>query len=1062
MDEAAILARFLELYRADLDKDGPRPCSDYQALFPGFEDIIAREYADLGSHAACNGATSRGSHASRSWIGPFRVIEELARGGQGEVYLAEDPRLQRQVAVKVLRGTGAFTEQALSRFRREAEVTARLEHPGICPVYESGTADGIAYIVMKHIPGQSLAEQISDSRAGSTKRVGASNARGRAHAQGLDGEPRAATPSLSERKALLPGRSGIESIVGLARQVALALHAAHEKGIIHRDVKPGNIMVTPASEAVLVDFGFAREDDAQQPLTRSGDLFGTPAYMSPEQLARQATRIDRRSDVWSLGVTLYEALTLVRPFEAPTREALHHAILTEIQQDPRRLNRALPRDLRVVLETALEKDRERRYQTARAFADDLAAVLGGRPIAAKPVGPWARLTRWAAREPAKAGLVALAVAAIPTIAGLVALRVQDLPRIAAQRAAELHAQLEALLLDAYVMYESGDAEGALRRYQAAMDLEPRSVEAIIGLVMTQDATDRREEALQTLEINAVTLGGRRPAMWCRNNILRALGREVPEAELPPPRDAIDHYLEGQQLMANARVGHEDGYLPAKVSFLSAICLSSAPRLPYYTWAIDAASHCEDWETVEMLDRALLRLWPSSGIAHHWRGIALSRGGDVDGAMEADRESIRWSPDVALYHNNLGRGLAHKERFDEALPPLREAIRLAPGDSRPRATLGRVLGRLNRADEALDELNRAITCEPPDPAAFRYLGDLHVAGGRVDEAVEAYLGAVALDSSDRDSYFALGSLYGRKGQLDDACHAYRQAIAANPDSPGAHGNLGLVLRDQGKLQEALAETERAIILNQRNQRFRVNQSDILMRLGRFADAAVAARAAIEIDPTYPEAHFCLGDALRDNGEFGAALDAMRRGQQLSATRPGGQHQSEGWVRNIENLVVHEQRLLRVAAGEETAQGPDDLLKLGDLASWTKRWRLAAGWYAAAIEAWPELPDVKRGLALRSARAVAQACGEDGDDSRRSSAGRPDELAALRARALEWMRRELDNRRGDLAPEELARALGSWRADPLLAPLRDEAHLLRLPAEEAGAWTAFWADVEATIR
>jgi serine/threonine protein kinase len=737
MDEAAILARFLELYRADLDKDGPRSCSDYQALFPGFEDIIAREYADLGSHAVRYGATSRGSHASRSWIGPFRVIEELARGGQGEVYLAEDPRLQRQVAVKVLRGTGAFTEQALSRFRREAEVTARLEHPGICPVYESGTADGIAYIAMKYIPGQSLAEQISDSRAGSTRRVGTSNARGRAHSQGPDGEPRAASPSLSERRAILPDRSGIESIVGLARQVAHALHAAHEKGIIHRDVKPGNIMVTPASEAVLVDFGFAREDDAEQPLTRSGDLFGTPAYMSPEQLARQATRIDRRTDVWSLGVTLYEALTLVRPFEAPTREALHHAILTEIPQDPRRLNRALPRDLRVVLETALEKDRERRYQTAGAFADDLAAVLAGRPIAAKPVGPWARLTRWAAREPAKAGLVALAVAAIPTIAGLVALRIQDLPRLEAQRATELHARLEAHLLEGQAVYEAGDGAGALRHFEASIDLDSGSVEAIIALAMAQHYLERHDEALRTLELHAATLAGRRPALWLRNTMLRKLGRDAPQAELPPLRDALDHFLDGQQLMVEAAAGRAGGYSEARRAFLNAIVLSSAPRLPYYTWAIDAASHVQDRETVEMLDRAMCKFWPDSGVAHSWRGIALHRLDEVERAIEAHQESIRCRPDVAMHHMNLGDSFTAIGRLDEAVPALREATRLDPGDSKAHAALGRALWRQNRVDEALDELNEALEGDPTDATTFICLAELYAAEGREADAAEAY-------------------------------------------------------------------------------------------------------------------------------------------------------------------------------------------------------------------------------------------------------------------------------------------------------------------------------------
>ena len=188
-----------------------------------------------------------------------------------------------------------------------------------------------------------------------------------------------------------------------------ALEAAHASGVVHRDVKPANIMVRPDESPVVIDFGFARLlDDTDGPtVTRSGDLFGTPPYMSPEQVARQSVKVDHRTDVWSLGVTLYECLTLRRPFEALVRERLYHAILLKPHSDPARLNAAVSRDLKTVLDVALEKDPDRRYGSAAAFADDLERVLEGRTVRARSPSPAIRVRRWALRNPRTAtGLTA--------------------------------------------------------------------------------------------------------------------------------------------------------------------------------------------------------------------------------------------------------------------------------------------------------------------------------------------------------------------------------------------------------------------------------------------------------------------------------------------------------------------------------------------------------------------------------------------------------------------------------------------------------------------------------
>ena len=325
---------------------------------------------------------SRGTTGSEPQrVGPYRLVRELGRGGQAIVWLAEDSRIGRQVALKMLPHLGPGGEEALRRFRREAEVAARLEHPGICSVFEAEIDHGTPYIAMRYVAGATLARRLAVAREGN---------------------------------AAPPDRDALRDLALLFEKAARALHAAHEAGIVHRDVKPANLMITPEGEPVVLDFGLAREEDAAAPaLSLTGEVSGTPAYMSPEHLTGRS-RPDRRTDVWSLGIALYEAATLAHPFASATRESLFQAILSADPSDPRRANPAIDRDLATILETATAKERDRRYQTALDLAEDLRRWRANEPIRARPVSRLERLGRWMQRKPALAA--SLAAAALLLIA----------------------------------------------------------------------------------------------------------------------------------------------------------------------------------------------------------------------------------------------------------------------------------------------------------------------------------------------------------------------------------------------------------------------------------------------------------------------------------------------------------------------------------------------------------------------------------------------------------------------------------------------------------------------
>jgi serine/threonine-protein kinase len=911
---------FLRRHRAG---ESPSP-DEYCSKHPGLADrirelfpaVIAMEQPGLGATADVAAPSERVG----ATVGRYKLLERIGEGGFGVVYMAEQQHpVRRKVALKVIK-PGLDTRQVIARFEAERQALALMDHPNIATVLDAGATDsGRPYFVMELVHGVPVTEYC-------------------------------------DRNQLSP-RERLELFV----QVCRAVQHAHTKGIIHRDLKPTNVLVT-LHEGVavpkVIDFGVAKATGQQLTektlFTNFAQMVGTPLYMSPEQAEMTGVDVDTRSDVYSLGVLLYELLTGTTPID---KERLKQAAFDEVRRiireeepprpstrlstmgeqartvsahrrsDPKQLGRVVRGELDWIVMKALEKQRARRYETVNGLARDVERYLRNETVEACPPSVAYRVRKFARRNKGALAVAALVLFFLVLLGSGVGWAARD----RAARQSRVAAQVDVIL-------------GEVDR----LEREQKWAEAL--------AAARRADA-------AVAAGGADAATAARVRELLK-DREFLD-RLEQIRMQRATWVDGEFDYAGtdrdyARAFRERGMDMDELPVETSVDRLTARGLP----VMPLGAALDDWVAVR-------RAVAESDVARWKRLVTVARGVDPDPLR--DRIRATWgqptsqvqdelrrladSVDVREQHPvtvvSLTRTLWRVRHADPALRLLRAGQSAHPGDFWLNFELASLLHQLKDREGAARFYTAAVSLRPQAAGTRSNLAVALSQQGKLDEAVAAYRKAIELDPKEARLYNNLGTTLSDQGKLDEAVAAYRKAIELDPKYAPAYDNLGNALDKQGKLDDAVAAHRQAVALDPTFAWAYSNLAAALWGQKKVDEAIAAYRKAIELDPTDGLPYKNLAAILRSQNKVGEALAVYRKLAALDPKSAASGFSSVG-------AALRDQKKLdeaiaaygdAIALDPKSAQAHRDR---GDLRRRTGRLQEAVADVARALELDPDTP------------------------------------------------------------------------------------------------------------
>jgi tetratricopeptide (TPR) repeat protein len=813
-------------------------------------------------------------------IGRFRLQSILGRGGMGEVWKAHDPELGRAVAIKFLLGISIEDQK---RFLKEAQVVAGLGHPNIAPVYEVGSHAGRSYIVLQYLDGTTI-----------------------------------------DRAKL-----GFDETLKRVRDAARVLDHAHKRGVIHRDIKPTNLMIS-GGQVYVMDFGLARQSAARSSVSISGTVVGTPAYMSPEQARGDTGRLDARTDVYSLGATLYELLTEQCPFPDPDLYVVLEKVVSQEPTPPRRHNPRIPAEVETIVQKAMDKDPERRYSSAAALAEDLDRFLTGQPILARPAGLVYRLKKHVRRNPvawlaASTALMAAVVAGGIFVSGReqreAQRRANEIDKLkkaeAFLEAAELSRKATAMARDAKALYliktstyedrEKRFAE-AFRHARAAIEKAPEMGGAHFTMGQIRESRHQWAEAIQAYD-QAIRYDPNLAEALYHRCICRL---EVYE-EVVNPVTRIDRYSERESLASRQARGEptmksiradldrfhalrgkvdetsqDERYVQAAIAFAEKrfqtskqlaeqlIAEARTNEMAWFLMARSQAAQTKLSEAIATMSDLIANVMPQHSRAWHARALYKGRLKDHQGARDDFSRAVQLDPAQARSHWGLGREESKLQHWAEALRSFDAGIALAEPDARSIHGRGEARERTGDLDGALEDFQAALRKEPGALSVLYDRGRIRIrkgdrAGGVVDQTTAAE-----------------GTPRAARTQLAKAIEHWTDEIQGAPDDGWAWFERALARRDRGDLPGAIEDLSKAIDANPLFAAAFRHRGGLRYGQGETAGGLGDLDRAIELYPQYAEAYNDRGWRRRALGNLEGAMSDCERAIEIDPRHSDAHH------------------------------------------------------------------------------------------------------------------------------------------------------------------------------
>jgi tetratricopeptide (TPR) repeat protein len=936
-----------------IERDHPDCAEELRRLMPALA-LLAEVSRSPGTIAAS------GDDALVGQLGDFRILREVGRGGMGVVYEAEQTSLGRRVALKVLPFASTMDAKQLQRFKNEARAAASLHQEHIVPVYAVGCERGVHFYAMQFIDGKSLAVLIRQLRgrpafsvggAAEGKQSESSHHRFRARDSVEPVDPsvtRDATapfvteshggsvtaPAATEGVATLctqlsrDDRARYRAIAEMIAQAADALEHAHSLGIVHRDVKPGNLMLDSAGHLWVTDFGLARfSSDAD--LTMTGDLLGTLRYMSPEQALARHGLVDHRTDVYSLGATLYELLTLRPAVDGDDKQEILRKIAFEEPRTPRSIDRTIPAELETIALKALTKELAERYATAADLAEDLRRWLGDRTIMARRPTLVQRARKLARRHPGVTSTVGVAAVLVAGILGWAArdrgarLRetdrgateaatlaenfvaegdeyIDDPPRwqakvhqaqAAVQRAEDLLATgagTADVILRVRQVREAVDAAGIECQLRAELDrvqLETTAVKA--GHYDTPRAAPRYAALLKSYGVDPTIpqeAAARVRGSRLREALLAALEGWTQATTNAEERTQLQAVLQATEpapdafrarWWAAARRG--DGAALAQMAGEPAVKGLPATAVLIMSKDLRAA---KEFVAAERLLRPLQERYPDNFWLTHDLGMAL-RSQKPPRPEEAARyltAAVALRKDSPGVYVNLGLALMDKGDWKGAIRECQAALRIDPNYATAHNNLGLALSESGDREGAIREYQAALRIDPNHTSAHCNLGNFLANNGDPDGAILEFRAALRIDANKAEAYLGMGNALYDKEDVVGAIREHEAALRIDPNDTRAHTNLGNALAKKGDVDGAIREYQTALRIDPNFIPAHISLGATLAGKGDSDGAIREYKAALRIDPKDAHARRNLGAALLDGKrdwqaaipEFQAAL------------------------------------------------------------------------------------------------------------------------------------------------------------------------------------------------